>query len=442
MDRSPFISTLYPFQLMSIHQDLILVVDDNSINIKVLFDVLQEANYRVLVAKNGESAIAKLQAVSPDLILLDVMMPGIDGFETCRRLKASEHTQNIPVIFTTALTDVNDKVKGFSLGAVDYITKPFRQEEVLARVQMHLKLRHLHQELEQRVAERTIELSTALKTLQQSQLQLVQSEKMSALGQLIAGVAHEINNPVASVNGNLSHAKTYVQDLMDHLQLYRERSSDQDITDHAAEVELDYLLEDLPKVLSSMSQGIGRIRDISVSLRSFSRSDSETSVLYDIHEGIDSTILILQHRFKANSQRPDIEIVKQYDTLPLVPCFPGPLNQVFMNLLANAIDALEESNHDRSFDDIKSHLNRITLQTEKLDQHIKISIHDNGIGMTDAVKQKIFDYLFTTKPIGKGTGIGLAIAHQIVEKHQGSLEVRSQLGQGSTFIMTLPLKED
>ncbi|KAM3111643.1 sensor histidine kinase [Phormidesmis sp. 146-33] len=428
---------------MSIHQALILVVDDNSTNIKVLFDVLQEASYRVLVAKNGESAIAKLQAVSPDLILLDVMMPGIDGFETCRRLKASEHTQTIPVIFTTALTDVADKVKGFSLGAVDYITKPFRREEVLARVQMHLKLRHLNQALEQRVSERTIELSEALTKLQDSQLQLVQSEKMSALGQLVAGVAHEINNPVGAVRGNLVHAGTYLQDLMQHLQLYQQQASETEIADHAAEIELDYLLEDLPKMLKSMKESVDRIQNISVSLRTFSRTDGEVKVAADLHEGLDSTLMILKHRLKASSQHPDIEVVQQYGDLPLVSCFPGLLNQVFMNLLANAIDALEESNHDRSFDDIKASPNQITLHTEANHHQVKISIHDNGIGMTDDVKQKIFDYLFTTKPIGKGTGIGLAIAHQIiVEKHQGTLEVRSELGQGSTFIITIPLMQN
>lgn len=424
-------------------QQLVLVVDDNPINVKVLYDLLQEAGFRVLVARSGESAIEKLAVVSPDLVLLDVMMPGIDGFETCRRLKALPTTQDTPIIFMTALSEAADKMQGFSLGAVDYITKPFQQEEVLARITVHLNLRHLNQVLEQRVTDRTIELSAALETIQQSQLQLVQSEKMSTLGQLVAGVAHEINNPVGSVSGNLVHAKHYLKQLMRHLRLYQQRASEQEIAKHADEIDLSYLLEDLPKVLSSMDEGVDRIHNISVSLRTFCRSDSESRIPFNLHESIDSTILILKHRIKTNRFRPDIEVVKDYGDLPLFEGFPGQLNQVFMNVLANAIDALEEANRDRSFDQIKANPNKITIQTRLVDHQVIVSVHDNGVGISDPVKQKIFDYLFTTKPVGKGTGLGLAIAHQIVvEKHQGKLEVQSELGQGSTFIMTLPLVDE
>ena len=199
---------------MNNYQNLILVVDDNSNNLKVLTDVLREAGHRVLVANSGESALEKVQKVTPDLILLDVMMPGIDGFETCRRLKTSNETCNIPVIFATALSDSIDRVRGLSLGAVDYITKPIQQDEVLARVNVHLKLYNLTNELEQRVIERTAELQTALDQLKNSQLQLIQSEKMSSLGQLVAGIAHEINNPVNFVGGNINHANGYIQDVM------------------------------------------------------------------------------------------------------------------------------------------------------------------------------------------------------------------------------------
>lgn len=198
-------------------QQTILVVDDTPTNIQVLFDLLDVSGYRVAIAKSGESALKRMQNSLPDLILLDVMMPGIDGFETCRQLKASAATRDIPVIFMTALSDTVDKVKGLKLGAVDYITKPIQHEEVLARIDVHLQLRHLQQNLEAQVAARTTELTDALETLQQAQLQLVQSEKMSSLGQLVAGIAHEINNPINFIYGNLKPASGYVDDLLELL---------------------------------------------------------------------------------------------------------------------------------------------------------------------------------------------------------------------------------
>ncbi|MFK0732312.1 MAG: sensor histidine kinase [Gloeotrichia echinulata GP01] len=420
-------------------QNLIMIVDDNANNAKVLFDFLQASGFRVLVAKSGESALEKLQVITPDLILLDVMMPGIDGFETCRRFKEKEVTQDIPVIFMTALSDVVDKVTGLSLGAVDYITKPFQQEDVLARINVHLKLRHLNQKLEQRAAE----LSSTLYQLQQSQLQLVQSEKMSTLGELVAGVAHEINNPAGFIRGNLTYAQKYVQDLIEHIHLYKNQATPVEISQHATKIELDYLLKDLPKILLSMESGVDRICDLSVSLRSFSRADSTIKIPFNIHDSIDSTILILQHRLKASDTHPAIEVIKNYGDLPEIKCYPGQLNQVFMNLLANAIDALEESNLGRSYREIAANPNKIIIQTFLTEDknHILIKIKDNGVGMSEVVQEKIFEHLFTTKPVGKGTGLGLSISHQIiVQKHGGTLEVHSAIGEGSEFTITIPIE--
>ena len=278
--------------------------------------------------------------------------------------------------------------------------------------------------------------------VEESQLQLVQSEKMSALGNLVAGVAHEINNPVGFISGNIHEAIAAVKDITEYLQLYKEKfpSPGDEIEEKAEEMDIEYLLEDLPKMLHSMQVGCDRIQGISTSLRTFSRADKDYKVSFNIHEGIDSTILILKHRLKSNEQRPAIEVVKEYGNLPPVKCFPGQLNQVFMNILANAIDALEESNREQSFEKIKAQAHCITVRTEMMSKEwVTIRISDNGPGIADEIKGNIFDHLFTTKGVGKGTGLGLAIARQIVvEKHSGMLEVRSNLGVGTEFTISIP----
>jgi len=423
-------------------QNLILVVDDNSNNLKVLTDVLRTAGHRVLVANRGESALEKLQQVSPNLILLDVMMPGIDGFETCRRLKASEATRDIPVIFTTALSDSIDRVKGLELGAVDYITKPLQHDEVLARVQVHLKLYNLTQELEQRVEERTAALQTALNQLQKSQMQLVQSEKLSALGQMMAGVAHEINNPISFIAGNLSPAQNYARDLLDLIDLYQQTFPQPGaaIEEHIEAIDLPYLREDLLKLIASMQEGVNRVRDISNSLRTFSRVDSDRPCRFNLHEGLDSSLMILRHRLKPTPTRPAITVLKEYGDLPQIECYPGQLNQVFINLLSNAVDALEDAieckrNSDSTFEPV------IQIHTQKIaNEQIRISIIDNGLGISEQICSKLFTPFFTTKPIGKGTGLGLSISHQIVtEKHSGQLSCDST-PTATKFVIELPIR--
>ncbi|MDB9509598.1 AAA family ATPase [Kamptonema animale CS-326] len=286
------------------------------------------------------------------------------------------------------------------------------------------------------------QLEQALHDLQQTQLQMIQSEKMSALGNLVAGVAHEINNPVGFISGNLNEAKSTVQDLVAHLNLYRDRAPKTEITDHAEDIDLDYIIEDLPKMIDSMQLGCDRIQGISTSLRTFSRVDKDYKVPFNIHEGIDSTILILKYRLKANDERPAIEIVKDYGSIPAIECFPGQINQVFMNIMANAIDALDELNMGRTFAEIKANPNRIKITTFGENQEVKIAIADNGKGISETVQQKIFDQSFTMKGVGKGTGLGLAIAQQIVtQKHGGSLQVNSRLGEGTEFIIILPTQE-
>lgn len=280
--------------------------------------------------------------------------------------------------------------------------------------------------------------------IKQSQLQLIQSEKMSALGNLIAGVAHEINNPIGFIHGNINEAMKSVEDLTEYLRLYQEKFVDPgaEIAAQYEELEIEYHLEDLPKMLESMKLGCDRIKDISTSLRIFSRADLDHQVSCDIHQGIDSTLLILKHRLKANQHRPAINVVKNYGNLPPIKCFPGQINQVFMNIVANAIDVLDEVAMNSTFENLKINHQIITISTQVLPEKnsVEIRIRDNGTGMPDAVKSQIFDYLFTTKGVGKGTGLGLAIARQIVvEKHKGSLQVESEIGQGSEFCICLPI---
>ncbi len=294
---------------------------------------------------------------------------------------------------------------------------------------------------ESALLQKSQELEQALQVLQQAQLQIVQSEKMSALGNLVAGVAHEMNNPLGFISASLQQAKPILGDIAEHLKLYQESlpNPNDEILDHAVEIDLDYNLEDLPKMIDSMVIACDRIKGISTSLRTFSRADKDYKVLFNIHEGIDSTILILKYRLKASEFRPAIEVVKDYGNIPALECFPGQLNQVFMNIIANAIDALDESNKGRSFAEIQGNPNCITIQTSVENDRVKIVIADNAKGMNEEVKQKIFDHLFTTKAVGKGTGLGLAIAKSIVvEKHGGSIHVKSTPGAGTEFIITLP----
>ncbi|MEH2441585.1 PAS domain-containing sensor histidine kinase [Nostoc sp.] len=293
------------------------------------------------------------------------------------------------------------------------------------------------------------ELKEAFRELQNTQTHLIQSEKMSSLGQLVAGVAHEINNPVNFIYGNLKPAKEYTQDLLSLLQLYTSHYPEPipEIQDFAEQIELDFLKSDLPKILNSMKVGADRIREIVLSLRTFSRLDEAEMKAVDIHEGIDSTLMILQSRIKGNKQRPTIEIIKEYDKLPLVECYAGQLNQVFMNILSNAIDALEE--RLGSVDEANKGNNQYPIPTIRIctqlqdSNQVIIRIADNGLGISEDFKKQLFDPFFTTKPIGKGTGMGLAISYQIVtERHGGSLKCISQLEQGAEFVINIPLIQD
>ncbi|MCW5318161.1 GAF domain-containing protein [Nostoc sp. KVJ3] len=294
------------------------------------------------------------------------------------------------------------------------------------------------------VKHKSQELENALQELQQAQLQMIQHEKMSALGNLVAGVAHEMNNPLGFISTSLQQAKPILADITEHLKLYQKAlpNPEVEIIDHAEEIDLDYSLEDMPNMVDAMLIASERLKNISTSLRTFSRGDKDYKVPFNINEGIDSTILILKHRLKANEQRPEIIVVTEYENLQPIECFPGQLNQVFMNILANAIDALDESSRGRSFEHFKLNPHKIRVRAIIENHTLKISIADNGTGINEDVKARIFDHLFTTKGVGKGTGLGLAISQQIVEEiHGGRIEVNSVLGKGTEFVIYIPITE-
>ncbi|MEG3931865.1 MULTISPECIES: AAA family ATPase [unclassified Microcoleus] len=388
-----------------------------------------------------------------------------DGLFTADPYVVSRQPKSIicnPVIYQGQLTGILYLENNLAAGAFS----PERLE-VLKLLTSQVAIALENARLYGKEQEKSQQLEQYLHKLQQTQAQLVHTEKISSLGQLVAGVAHEVNNPVGFISGNLHHANDYVQDLISIVNLYQQHYPQPvpAIAEAAEEVELDYLMEDLPKMLGSMQLGTDRIRDIMQSLRNFSRIDGTEKKPADIHAGIDSTLMILQHRLKAKPERPAIQVIKEYGSLPEVECYSGQLNQVFMNLLGNAIDALDESNGERTYAEIERAPNTITICTEvkegsatdyvtdvtdvrkeevgrgrKIESFAVIRIKDNGPGMPESTRCKLFDPFFTTKPEGKGTGLGLSISYQIVvEKHGGAIECISEPGKGTQFAIAIPL---
>jgi two-component system, NtrC family, sensor kinase len=381
------------------------------------------------------------------------------------RLRQQESTLLVLIISVIAIWRTSQGIGSFVRGSTSIsllflqsfisvmaITTFFLCAVIAENKKAEAHLKQANEELEVRVQDRTVELQQKSNTLEQTlqelyqtQSQMIQAEKMSSLGQMVAGVAHEINNPVCFIHGNLSHISNYISDLIGLLKLYQADYPQPStrIEQEIDAIDLKFITKDLESILSSMQIGTDRIREIVLSLRNFSRLDETGFKAVDIHEGINSTLMILQHRLNATQYNPAIEVTKTYEKLPLVECYAGQMNQVFMNILSNAIDALEVLNKDRNLEDIMSQTSRIWIKTSMVDnKRVQIAIKDNGLGVSEDVQSRLFDPFFTTKPVGKGTGLGLAISYKIVkERHNGALQCNSTFRMGAEFVIEIPIKQ-
>ncbi len=468
----------------------ILVVDDTLANLQLLVGILTEHGYKVRPAKDGFQALSATQSASIDLILLDINMPQMDGYEVCIKLKSDPKTRDIPVIFISALNDVLDKVKAFAVGGVDYVTKPFQVEEVLARVETHLALQRLQNNLQsknQELAQTNQELANILERLQATQNELVQSEKMAALGQLISGIAHEINTPLGAIRSSVSNISKYLEEIFEDLPRILNILSPQEIQlilkmalysinnktfvsvkdsrklkrslsreieemgvpdadtiadtlsdmkiykdidpflailthpDHQRLLEFAYNLSGLQRGNNTIETAAERAAKVVFALKSYAHNDQKNELFkVSLTAGIDTVLTLYQ-----NSLKQGIEVIQNYAEIPWIYCYPDELNQVWTNLIHNAIQAMD---------------NRGTLAIDITQEggFAKVSITDNGQGVPQEIKYRIFEPFFTTKPPGEGSGLGLDIVRKIVEKHQGKIEVDSVPGK-TTFMVYLSM---
>jgi signal transduction histidine kinase len=492
---------------MNNQQGNILVVDDTPENLQLLVGMLKQKAYKVRPAPSGELALSGAQGFPPDLILLDIMMPEMDGYEVCSKLKADERTKDIPVIFISALSDVLDKVKAFSVGGVDYITKPFQEEEVLARVSTHLANQNLQKSLQSKNAElantnqklentlqqlkaKNEELANTVQQLKATQEELIEKEKMAALGQLVAGIAHEINTPLGAIRssaGNISESlnqtleqlPTLFQSLSpEQAQIFLtlvQRSLQTQLTlstkeerqvkralrskleteeienvdaladslvdmgiyyeidtflpllnrpDSLQILEIAYNLSDIQKGVATINTATDRASKVVFALKTYARYDqSDEMRLANLTEGIETVLTLYQNQLKQG-----VELKRNYAELPPLLCYPDELNQVWTNLIHNALQAMD-------------YRGTLSLDVTQKDQQVDISITDTGMGIPEDIQPKIFEPFFTTKPPGEGSGLGLDIVKKIIEKHQGKIQFKSIPSQ-TTFTVTLPINQE
>lgn len=419
---------------MNHSNESILVVDDTPANLELLSDLLSAYGYRVRPAPSGRLALRAAKNNPPDLILLDINMPEMNGFEVCERLKSDQALQSIPILFISALSDAEDKVRAFQAGGLDYITKPFQAEEVLARVKTHLSSRRYQTAL----SEKSEALQTAYDQLKAAQDRLIQSEKMASLGVLTAGIAHEINNPINYIKTSALALKQDMEDLDRLVKVFdgaacRDDALSSEIESVKRAIDFDALMEEIPQLMNSIALGVEKTEEIIKGLRIYARQESEKKVLSDIHDLIDTALLLFKNRYDKT-----IRITKAYADLPQLWIQPGRLVQVFNNVIANAIDALCET------PPLERPQISITTSWENYDgvDYAMIRFKDNGPGIREDHIGKIFDPFFTTKTIGKGVGLGLSISYGIVQDHNGRFSVTSDETGGTLIAIYLPMETE
>jgi two-component system, NtrC family, sensor kinase len=409
----------------------ILVVDDE-VDLERLLKMrfrkqIKAQEIEFIFAHNGREALEILSIDRQiDMVLTDINMPEMDGLTLLSKL--SEIDPNLKAVVLSAYGDMNNIRKAMNAGAFDFLTKPINFDDLSITIDKTVKyVRQLRETLSQ---------------LQQTQLQLIQQEKMATLGQLVAGVGHEINNPVTCISGYAGLLSVFMEDLIAYVKQQGEKNVDRgQIHAQSEQVRIENILENLVNMISGINFSADRLMDLGKSLQIFSYDDSCSKLLSDIHEGLDSTLMILQYRLRYSNESAGIQIVKNYGDIPRIDCYLGKLNQVFMNLIANAIDACEEE-HKKfkcGVNPAKKYVITISTLVSDNNQTAIVKIKDNAGGMSPEVKAQIFDHLFTTKPVGKGTGLGLSISRKIVEEiHGGSLSFESALGEGTEFAIALP----
>jgi signal transduction histidine kinase len=420
----------------------ILIAEDDYVSRLLLKKSIMAMDHEVLEAVDGKQAWEIFQTDEPDMVITDWMMPEMDGLELCKKIRASNKKTYSYIMLLTAKDKISDLVEVFTAGADDYITKPFKPDELRSRINTGkriLTLEHNHHKLQQEMAEKNLELDKAIKDLKETQSQILQSEKMASIGQLAAGVAHEINNPIGFVGSNLATLTDYLKDfttLLDHYNLMKLNLKDADsgklpdtiktitktIDSYEDKIDIDYLKEDITELLSDCAEGTERVRKIVADLKNFAHPGNDKLKLMNINQGIESTLNVVSNEIKYKA-----EVIKEFGEIPLVEGYPQQVNQVFMNILVNAAQAIEEKG-------------KIHIKTQKDNKGVKVTICDNGSGIEKKNISKIFDPFFTTKPVGKGTGLGMNIAYNIIKKHKGTIDIQSEIGKGTTFTIILPEK--
>lgn len=395
----------------------VLVAEDNSVSLSLAKKTLEQAGHKVITAVDGGEAWKLLRENKIQVVVTDWIMPEMNGVELCRKIRESGFPYYVYLILLTAKDDQDDLIRGFESGADDFLIKPVKTGELKARV---------------RAGERIIELEENLKN---SQAQLLQSEKMASVGQLAAGVAHEINNPTGFVSSNLKSLSDYHDDIGSLIELYRELIASLNgdlpagikdllgkIKSFEEEADIDFILDDIHDLIDESKEGTERIKNIVLDLKDFAHPGEDEVQTVDINSGIESTLNVVWNEIKYKAT-----VKKDYGDLPPVECFPQQLNQVFMNILVNAAQAMEKQGE-------------IRIATITDNDWIEIEISDTGTGIPADKLAKIFDPFFTTKEVGKGTGLGLNVAYNIVKKHNGDITVESELGKGTTFRIRIPIE--